>query len=991
MNLTNIQPRLRPLLSSIVAISLGFAGQSAWAQFVRSCTAPPYAPRAADASKMGSWAISGEYVTNVAATSETLADLDGDGRPEMILSGGAGSVWVAMGYVPSIRRFEIVRTGRPALPFIENESVAGGRVSVGRMQAGGPIKIFTGSRFHVFDGATNRLEYVANFPAEGRIDTLDLDRDGVQKIVFETGDVVDTAFTRFVASPLGGGRLLGNFDRDANYELVGDLGRVLERRNGQWIVQTNLNWTSPSRDAIAAAGDLDGDGIDEFVSLTEGNSLRAYDFGDERTMWSVTARTAGTNDNAVQALTVADADGDGRQDVIVGLEGHPADPGEIQAFDGRTGAKLWAIVHPDIIMGAQITVANLDDEPQIELAYSTGRPVTGPFRMWVHDLRTRQLEHVQAAESRPHRALAIADIDSAPGDEVITAPPMYFGLPGTPVHIRDLGSMSAISTIDNVFAGRPTTAGLHAIAFGNVLGDARPELILGASDDQNRSRVEVMSWPNRQVLQTYVFGQGTHVVELGIGDLNGDGQQEIVAGTKVTDSSATTAEVYILDTRTGTVAWRSGSQLTSYGIIPSLRVADMNNDQRADIVVGGPELAIIDGVSQTITRSPSGPYNGIDIFDATGDGRLDVIAGTASFNGSNASSAGKLQILAAPSFQPVIEMQVCRSPIHGVVWNRFAPTRRQVFYTCETQIGIADLDSRTHQTVTPPTEIDLGMQGHLFLHRTANGDPRLIASSVFGAHSFAPHTNHAPFLAMYDACAASSRYFTHWRNQLFGGLRVYDSDGDPVSMSVTRTPSLGTLEVSNRTSAFEFRYQANPRLGVDLFKIQASDSHGALAPTVVSTVTLLNTAPLLNGRELSVEVGKTLSASFAGTDPDFDPLSYEIVEPPTIGTIAIANSQFLYQAPNTPSVRTTFKARAFDLVDYSEVATFTISVTAANPPPPPSNPPPSNPPSGGGSSGGGGGRVDLLLLAMLSSMLLVPLRRRKLMTSKSPSFAEGAV
>ncbi len=334
------------------------------------------------------------------------ADINGDGRLELLSSGVGGTVWQAIGFAARNNGYEIIQSARLPYPFGINEG-GSGVLSFGTLTTGGASKVFSNTPLRIYDAATQKLELVSDSAiGNGRLYGVDLNDNGNTELVGEGGAVVDGGLTHYLSTGINDGTLLGHFDSLSAYEIVGLTGALYQWQGAKWTQTANLNIQS-DHDIVVASGDLNGNGLDDFVYESNGSQLTAYDFANKQVLWQITATSiGGTSTNAIRAITIADANGDGKPDVLVVTDGAPNDLGEVRAYDGRTGTELWSFQHPDGV-GTGIVVGNFDDDPAPEIVVGTSRPVTGPDRLWVYDLTSRTLKWQQRQEVGPVRAMAI--------------------------------------------------------------------------------------------------------------------------------------------------------------------------------------------------------------------------------------------------------------------------------------------------------------------------------------------------------------------------------------------------------------------------------------------------------------------------------------------------------------------------------------------------------------------------------------------------------
>jgi hypothetical protein len=472
-------------------------------------------------------------------TGSLALDINGDGRLELLSSGIFGTSWQAIGYNANSGGYEIVHSARLPFPFTQFDGGTG-PISMGTLSAGGPQKLFLNSpSFQVFDLASLKLETIADTSfGGGKLYSVDLNSDGKTELVGQGGTVVDGNLTTFLDTDLLDGDFVGHFDSKTANQQLSASGALFQWNGSGWTQKSDLGIVSGVT-MVSATADLTGDGLDDYIYSTNGAELQVYDFSQSKTLWHVTTTSVGGHSsNYIRGIAIADANGDGLPDVLVVTNGAPNDPGEVRAYDGRTGAELWSFQHPDNEAN-NIFVGKFDDSAGMQIMFGTFRPVTGPARIWVYDLATRQEKWHSRQEIGPVRAMAIADLTPDAGNEVIVAPAFTVGDGDTILHVRDLASMAWLKDLPSAKLPVPTADGVQALALGDVMGDSAQELVVGADDVNGVSTVYVYSWPDQTLLQSFSLDPGTVVVDLAIGDLTGSGQQQIVAATGWKDTAAT--------------------------------------------------------------------------------------------------------------------------------------------------------------------------------------------------------------------------------------------------------------------------------------------------------------------------------------------------------------------------------------------------------------------------------------------------------------------
>jgi len=165
-----------------------------------------------------------------------------------------------------------------------------------------------------------------------------------------------------------------------------------------------------------------------------------------------------------------------------------------------------------------------------------------------------------------------------------------------------------------------------------------------------------------------------------------------------------------------------------------------------------------------------------------------------------------------------------------------------------------------------------------------------------------------------------------------------DDDGsiDTSSVTITRSPTLGELSVHPSTGAVT--YTPDPgACGVDSFRYTVDDDDGATSNEAGVTVDVMCDDPPLAIDDLyTVAEGETLDVPDPGilandeTNPE-EPVTAILVSDVSNGTLSLnADGSFVYTHDGSETTSDTFRYRATDGTDDSNIATVSIVVTPTN-------------------------------------------------------------
>jgi hypothetical protein len=274
-------------------------------------------------------------------------------------------------------------------------------------------------------------------------------------------------------------------------------------RHGHWLRVDWWNYDSANGEARLATGDIDGDGKDEIViglapvsgdPSVPGGYFQILDDDYAHLFWGRISWVAYDSANGESWPACGDLDGDGKDEIIIGLGSYPADGGWLEVFN-----------------------------------YDAG---TVSHKAWIRV--TWDLYNSQSGETRP----ACGDIDGDGKDEIVVGlgpVPGDPSLPGGWFQVLD-DDFTDLGRGRIHLAGYNNANGESWPACGDVDGDGDDEIIIGLGPGGG-GNFEVHDY--LEGLLTYRSSGTVNWIDYNIdkgetrpacGDIDGDGKDEIIVG-----------------------------------------------------------------------------------------------------------------------------------------------------------------------------------------------------------------------------------------------------------------------------------------------------------------------------------------------------------------------------------------------------------------------------------------------------------------------------
>jgi len=378
-------------------------------------------------------------------------------------------------------------------------------------------------------------------------------------------------------------------------KLVNDLVLTVEGvQSWYWIDDTVIN--------SVFEADVDGDGAVEIVTAGYYND-GARDVA-QLVVWDGTTLAVEhirtwywTSDTRINSVAVADVDGDTDMEIVTGgYHTGVVKISQLVVWDGATLAveyvTSWYWTSDTEINS--VAVADVDGDTDLEIV--TGGYYNDKFRdvaqLVVWDGTTLAVENIRTwywtSDTRIN-SVAVADVDDDTDMEIVTGGYYFNGVRDVAQLVTWDGATLALEPL-TVWYWTGNTR-INSVAIGDVDGDGADEIVTGGYYTDGVKIAQLVVWNGTSMtvenLSSWYWTAETVINSGAIGNVDGDGDVEIVTGGYYFDGVRDVAQLVVWDGSTLEVEPLTVWYWTSDTRINSVAIGNVDADVSEEIVTGG--------------------------------------------------------------------------------------------------------------------------------------------------------------------------------------------------------------------------------------------------------------------------------------------------------------------------------------------------------------------------------------------------------------------
>jgi len=791
------------------------------------------------------------FGSGIGASGFYLADLDGDNQQELVMGGGQG--------FGSNTVINVLKKSGSGYAISQQLSLPGNLAIKGILgfynQSTDNHELFVTSNsggIYQFNLTAGRLASVLS--EIGDTTTLltgDVDGDQVAELLV-VGNSQTRAYDLYSHSLKytyafgSNGAAYGHFSSPASNELAFTNGSVYRLQGNS----STLVWNySSGFGAKILASDTNGDGSDEVVGAESWYKISAFDVKNKAILWS---KNAGLD---IATIAAFDTNKDGINEIFYG----DGQWGSIYQLNSANGAEISSIPNPEHGV-TNIIVTDIDKDDALEIIWGAGYSSTGPDYLYISDLVSKQNEWRSSDVSGPFYAIKIADVDNDGKMELVgISNESNSGYGDGVLYVFDAvtHALKWSSEGSNLFGGHAWT-GIRALDVGDVDGDGKNEIVVG-TDRLYDGIIYVINGATKALKYSKIYDSGSPITSVKIIDINLDGKNDIVAANGVEHTGSPGTMVYVLNGNNGDIINKSSSLMFDWAGTKQLDVFDTNGDAIADINV------IVNNSAYTYDTTKS-------IFQQIGTANYTAIAHGIVDNNQRVILGGADGWLSYRDSTSVVAItKVCDSSVSALTNH----SSTQLLLICDSTFGLFDLSSRSfiwqQMTSVNPKAITS--------FKGTTSDQFLLGGDNLSLYEGGASAS--------NLLAADSSISTSFKKPVSAKLTALGKT-DAGNFIVVKAPLHGTLAFSNRPQGdFTFTPKGD-FIGSDSFSFIVLEN-GVESNTANVNITITNSNPVSVSQTFSTSWSKSLSSQIKASDDDNDELTFKILSQPARGTLTLVD------------------------------------------------------------------------------------------------------